>query len=162
MDIIQKIDDWARIHPERVAHKSSGRTLTYRDLSVQSNKLADHLSRALPSDGSPVVLLGHKEIEMTAAFIGCIKAGHPYIPLESSLPEQRVRTVVETAQSPLVLTVEDIRRIVETTEEKPDFKIRGRAADEVWYIIFTSGSTGNPKGVMITRASLENFIEWTI
>jgi D-alanine--poly(phosphoribitol) ligase subunit 1 len=162
MDIIQKIDEWAKVHPRRVAHKSSGRTLTYGELAAQSNKLADHLVRALPADGSPVVLLGHKEIEMTVAFMACIKAGHPYVPLESSLPEQRVKAVVETAQSPLVLTVEEIRGILETSEEKPGFQIRNRALEDVWYIIFTSGSTGNPKGVMITRASLENFITWTI
>jgi D-alanine--poly(phosphoribitol) ligase subunit 1 len=162
MDIIQRIDDWAKVHPQRVAHKSSGQTLTYGELALQSNKLADHLSRALPDDGSPVVLLGHKEIEMTIAFIGCIKSGHPYVPLESSLPEQRVTAVVETAQSPLVLTVEKIREILETNVENPELKIRTRKPDDVWYIIFTSGSTGNPKGVMITRASLENFISWTI
>jgi D-alanine--poly(phosphoribitol) ligase subunit 1 len=126
MDIIQKIDDWAKVHPQRVAHKSSGQTLTYGELALQSNKLADHLSRALPDDGSPVVLLGHKEIEMTIAFIGCIKSGHPYVPLESSLPEQRVTAVVETAQSPLVLTVEKIREILATTSENPGLKISTR------------------------------------
>src|SRR5688572_31641403 len=131
MDIVQKIDDWAKVHPQRVAHKSSGQTLTYQELAVRSNKLADHLSRALPNDGSPIVLLGHKEIEMTVAFIGCIKAGHPYVPLESSLPEQRVNAVVETARSPLVLTVEKIREILESTSENPEFKIQNRGAEDV-------------------------------
>jgi D-alanine--poly(phosphoribitol) ligase subunit 1 len=162
MDIIARIDRWAEIYPHQVAHKSGGQTLTYRELFHQSNKLADYLSRALPDDNSPIVLLGHKQIEMTIGFIASIKAGHPYIPLESYFPEQRVQTVVDTAQASLVLTVEKIREVLETAKENPDFKIRERKQDDPWYIIFTSGSTGNPKGVVIPRSNLENFLHWTL
>ena len=105
MDIIARIDRWAEVHPNKVAHKSGGQTLTYKELLHQSNTLADHLSRTLQNDNSPIVILGHKQIEMTIGFIASIKAGHPYIPLESYFPEQRVQTVVDTAQASLVLTV---------------------------------------------------------
>ncbi len=162
MDIIERIDNWAQVYPERVAHVSGEQRLTYKELKAQSDKLAGYLSQALPNDGSPIVILGHKQVEMTIGFIGCAKAGHPYVPLESSFPEQRVKTVVETAQASLILTVEEIRKILETTEENPKFENRKREMEDVWYIIFTSGSTGNPKGVMITRASLENFLNWTL
>lgn len=161
MDIIARIDRWADTCPDKAAHKSGGQTLTYKELTIQSNILADFISRTLPEDNSPVVLLGHKQIEMTVGFIACIKAGHPYIPLESHYPEQRVQSVLETAQAGLTLTVEQIREILNTSQENPDFKIRSRKQDDPWYIIFTSGSTGTPKGVVITRSNLENFLNWT-
>ncbi|HLA08898.1 MAG TPA: D-alanine--poly(phosphoribitol) ligase subunit DltA [Anaerolineales bacterium] len=162
MDIIERIDHWAQVNPEKAAHISSGQTLTYAGLFVQSNKLAEYLMNALPDDNSPIVILGHKHIEMTIGFIASIKSGHPYIPLESHFPEQRVNTVVETAQASLVLTVEKIQEVLDGAKENPAFKPRVRKQDDTWYIIFTSGSTGNPKGVVIPRANLENFLNWTL
>ena len=35
-------------------------------------------------------------------------------------------------------------------------------AQDPWYIIFTSGSTGEPKGVVITKGCLENFVNWML
>jgi D-alanine--poly(phosphoribitol) ligase subunit 1 len=162
MDIIAQIDRWAEVYPDKVAHKSGGQTLTYKELFHQSNKLAGYLSRTLPDDNSPIVILGHKQVEMTVGFIASIKAGHPYIPLESYFPEQRIQTVVDTAQASLILTVEKIREILETEKENPNFTPRKRKPDDPWYIIFTSGSTGNPKGVVIPRSNLENFLNWAL
>lgn len=34
--------------------------------------------------------------------------------------------------------------------------------DQIFYIIFTSGSTGQPKGVEVTRACLEHFLDWSV
>src|SRR5689334_7094719 len=135
MDIIAQIDRWADVHPGKVAHQSGGQRLTYKELRQQSDKLADHLSRALPDDNSPVVILGHKQAEMTIGIIACIKAGHPYIPLESYFPEQRIQAVVDTAKAALVLTVEKISEILSTTKENPEFKPRLRKANDPWYII---------------------------
>ncbi|MCC7119534.1 MAG: D-alanine--poly(phosphoribitol) ligase subunit DltA [Anaerolineales bacterium] len=162
MDIIAQIDRWADVYPDKVAHKSGGQTLTYRQLLRQSNQLAEYIARALPEDNSPVVLLGHKQNEMVVGFIACAKAGHPYIPLESYFPQQRVQAVVETAQAKLILTVEKIREILVSTPVDVAFAPRERKPADPWYIIFTSGSTGAPKGVIIPRSNLENFLNWTL
>ena len=159
MELIEQIDRWSEIYPERAAHVSGAHSITYRELTSRSNKLAAYLSSTLPSDGSPVVILGHKEIEMLVGFLGCIKSGHPYIPLDTSLPSQRVEVVIETARSSLTLTPEQIREIISNDSENK-FTIHKPALNDPWYIIFTSGSTGNPKGVTITRGCLENFVEW--
>ncbi len=162
MDIIAQIDGWAKTQPEKAAHKTGGQTLTYGQLFSESNKLAEYLMNALPDDNSPIVILGHKQVEMTIGFIASIKAGHPYIPLESYFPEQRIQTVAETAQASLILTVEKIREVLDGAKENPNFTPRVRKPDDPWYIIFTSGSTGNPKGVVIPRSNLENFLNWTL
>ena len=36
------------------------------------------------------------------------------------------------------------------------------APEDPWYIIYTSGSTGEPKGVVITTACLESFVDWML
>ena len=86
MDLLERIDHWGELMPTRVAHVSGEQTLTYADLLRQSNLLAAWLARNLPDDGAPVAVLGHKEPEMLIAFLGVVKAGHPYIPIDSSLP----------------------------------------------------------------------------
>jgi D-alanine--poly(phosphoribitol) ligase subunit 1 len=161
MDLIERINQWGRLTPDRPAHISAGEVLTYRELIAKSNLLADHLINNLPQDKSPVGILGHKENEMLIGFLGCVKSGHPYIPLDTSLPPQRVYAIVKTAEASLLLKPEDI---ADLTHREPSsrFEMRRPQMDDAWYIIFTSGSTGDPKGVVISRECLESFIGWIL
>jgi D-alanine--poly(phosphoribitol) ligase subunit 1 len=108
----------------------------------------------------PVAVLGHKEHEMLVGFIGSIKSGHPYIPLDSSLPAPRIASIVENAGA-VLYSVEQIQEPQVPVGAAPPQSVRLQQ-DDLWYIIFTSGSTGEPKGVMITRACLESFVNWTL
>lgn len=161
MQLIEQIDSWSQTHPQRLAHISGESSLTYEQLTNQSNKLAQHLLTSFPGDRSPIALLGHKQPEMLVGFLGCIKAGHPYIPLDASLPTQRIEAIVRTAGATL-LNVDELKAIFANTSLPEDFRIQGPAIGDPWYIIFTSGSTGIPKGVTITRRNLENFVEWIL
>lgn len=161
MHLLETIDSWSQSHPERIAHISGEVTLTYQQLTSQSNKLAHSLLNQLPNDHSPIAILGHKQAEMLVGFLGCVKAGHPYIPLDSSLPTQRIEAIVRTANA-TALTVEQLQKIITAGEEPINFESYHPAPDDSWYIIFTSGSTGNPKGVTITCGNLENFVEWIL
>ena len=102
-ELVERIDRWARVAPERLAHVSAGRRLTYGELACRSNALAAYLARTLPDDRSPVAVLGHKEPEMLIAFLGAIKAGHPYVPIDTLTPPQRVERTVELSGARLTL-----------------------------------------------------------
>jgi D-alanine--poly(phosphoribitol) ligase subunit 1 len=161
MDLLDRIDRWGTTYPDRVAHVSGARVLTYRALVEQSNSLARHLGTSLPDTHSPVALLGHKENEMLVGFLACVKAGHPYIPLDASLPKTRVQTIIQTAHATL-LAADEVRTILKATEAPPAFHSRQLDAADLWYVIFTSGSTGHPKGVMISKGCLESFVNWIL
>ncbi len=163
MDLIERIDRWSRETPNRIAHISGKQTLTYNELTRCSNVLAESLSKKLPDDHSPIAIQGHKELEMLIAFLGAVKSGHPYIPLDSSLPSQRVETILETAKASMFLTPDKVKELVnESKKDTSDFQIHHPALDDAWYIIFTSGSTGEPKGVVITSGCLESFVNWIL
>lgn len=163
MNLLQRIDRWGQKSPNQIAHICGDQTLTYFELSKYSNALAAVLTQKLPADHSPVAILGHKESEMLIAFLGAVKSGHPYIPLDSSLPSQRINAIIETANASLLLTPERVRALItESTSEPSSFEIRYPDLKDAWYVIFTSGSTGDPKGVVITRGCLESFVDWIL
>jgi D-alanine--poly(phosphoribitol) ligase subunit 1 len=162
MDLIEKINHWGETAPTRFAHINGDQFITYQDLQERSDGLAAYFWRTLPHDHSPLVLLGHKESEMIVGFLGAIKAGHPYIPIDTSLPAQRIKSVLEIAKSPPVFTPEQIKTVLNDTDQQLKFAAVQFEAQDPWYIIFTSGSTGEPKGVVITKGCLENFVNWML
>jgi D-alanine--poly(phosphoribitol) ligase subunit 1 len=159
MNLIERIDRWAAVAPEATAHISNGRTLTYGELRGHSDGLACYLTERLGEDRRPIAVLGHREPEMLIAFLGAVKSGRPYVPLDTALPQRRIDKILETSRAALVLTPKDVLQFSAS-------QVRGSArrvqVDEPFYILFTSGSTGEPKGVIITLASLEHFITWML
>src|SRR6266481_4806083 len=159
MNLIERIDRWAAVAPEATAHISDGRTLTYGELRRQSDALACYLTARLGEDRRPIAVLGHREPEMLIAFLGAVKSGRPYVPLDTALPQHRIDKILETSRAALVLTPKDTLQFSASQVRGP---LRTAQGDEPFYILFTSGSTGEPKGVIITLASLEHFITWML
>jgi D-alanine--poly(phosphoribitol) ligase subunit 1 len=159
MDLLERIDAWRRLAPERVAHRSPDGHVTYGELARGSDAVAAYVQRAAPDDASPVIVLGHKEPEMLVGFLGCVKAGHPYVPLDRSLPEQRVERIVASAGARLTLTPKQIAEMVPTAAAPIPVRL---AEADTYYVMFTSGSTGEPKGVAITLGCLTSFVDWMI
>ena len=69
---------------------SGDHRLSYEELRARSDALAARLAVLLPFDRSPIAVLGHKEPELLVAFLAAVKAGHPYVPLDTSLPAARI------------------------------------------------------------------------
>src|SRR6266567_2493263 len=159
MNLIERIDHWAVVAPEAIAHISDGRTLTYWELRSRSNALACYLTQRFGDDRRPIAVLGHREPEMLVAFLGSVKSGRPYVPLDTALPQQRIDKILATSGAALMLTPEDTAQFSASNAPAPANRV-GR--DDPFYILFTSGSTGEPKGVIITLACLEHFLAWMI
>src|SRR6266404_75483 len=159
MNLIERIDRWGVAVPEATAHISDDRTLTYGELRSRSDSLACYLTQRFGDDRRPIAVLGHREPEMLVAFLGSVKSGRPYVPLDTALPPQRIDKILASSRAALVLTPKDILEFSALQVCSPAAAVRG---DEPFYILFTSGSTGEPKGVIITLACLEHFISWML
>lgn len=160
MDLIAQIDHWGLVAPDHIAHISAGRKLTYGELLRASNAVAAALQHAEPESRLPLAVLGHKQPEMLIAFLGVVKAGRPYIPIDQSLPEQRIQRICQIASASQVLTPEWVAAV--SRDQTLPVPASARQPDDPWYIIFTSGSTGEPKGVVITTRCLESFVAWML
>ena len=155
MKTLHAIERLAREKPDRIFHVSSGFQSSYSELSRRSHAVAAHVAREAGPRQRPVAVIGHKQPEMVQAFIGCLKAGHPYVPIESSMPPARIEAILGNLEKPLVLTPEIVGALPEDFTETQ--MVRN---EEIAYVIFTSGSTGEPKGVPISVRNLEFFIDW--
>ncbi|WEV43627.1 D-alanine--poly(phosphoribitol) ligase subunit DltA [Lactobacillus sp. ESL0684] len=172
-DIIKKIDEIALANPDRIAYDYLGQTNTYGDLKQRSDAWANKINQLNLSPASPVMIWGGQTFEMVASFLGCVKAGHAYIPIASYSNAERLVMIQEIAQSEAVLAIDQLPKIampkvqvvkpnqVENTDVELDSAnfVHG---DDNFYIIFTSGTSGKPKGVQISHNNLLSFVNWII
>lgn len=145
----------------KIAYKSISGSITFGELKNKALKL----SKLLASQGNePVILYGHKEPGMIVGIVGCILANRAYVPVDISVPDERVRSIIIQSKASLLLnTGSEIYDVSKELAEDLD-RYEGMKPVEnnnkTAYIIFTSGSTGQPKGIPVTYDSLKNFLGW--
>ena len=96
---------------------------------------------------------------MLIAFLGAVKSGRPYVPIDIALPRTRIDQILASSNAALTLTPDQIRQFSTGELGAPTIPVE---KNDPFYILFTSGSTGEPKGVIITLACLEHFISWML
>lgn len=154
---------------QNIAYICDKDILTYDDLHNYSLRLADYLS---DEGTSPVLVYGHKSSMMIICFLACLISKRAYIPCDISIPQKRIKEIIEISSAKTILcteklNTEGIKKLdktqigtICTTQKEYQFHSHNIDMDSIAYIIFTSGSTGKPKGVKITYSNLENFINW--
>ena len=174
MELLTRLERYSKEQANVIAFKNAFtyETITYSELWDYSDKIAKHINETVESDKQPIVVYGHKSPLMLAAFLACVKTGHPYCPVDISMPQERLKDIVEASGTKLLIAMVDTdvtaankwnmadvnAMVAEDSVELP--KDNYVSGSDVYYIIFTSGSTGKPKGVMITADCLDNYLDW--
>lgn len=172
MELLKTLEEFASSNA--IAYIHNGETLSYQDLLQKANRLAHYLQSELKDDKTPIPVYGHKDPLMLICFLACVKSGRAYCPIDAGIPKNRIEAILETVQSSIVLSSEELDvaqngivdktklyEIIDTHTEEIDSSY-ALTSEDIFYIIFTSGSTGIPKGVQISYANLNHFLEWSI
>lgn len=163
LELISKLERFAKETPSKIAYTIDGESITYSELFCK----AEHYGNLLKRQGtSPIMLLGHKQVDFLVTMLACIIANRAYIPVDTSIPEERIEKIFNITETKLVLTFDKTKNFkafsaveLEALEKYSQEPLQS-SNNTTAYMIFTSGSTGNPKGVPIGYKNLDNFIKW--
>ncbi|MFJ6141929.1 amino acid adenylation domain-containing protein, partial [Kitasatospora sp. NPDC092286] len=159
--------------PDSIAVVSGDVSLTYREVNERANALAHRLIALGVGVESLVGVLVDRSPEMLVAFLGVLKVGGAYLPLDAANPVDRLRSVVREAGAEVVLVDAahaghplatepgltclplTLDSALDTTAVvDPGVHVAG---DNLMYVMYTSGSTGLPKGVAATHRNVVTF-----
>lgn len=151
------------------------RYLSYSSLDQLSSKLATEIvqaSTARVSDGRKLVVpvLLPQSLELYIAWLGILKAGGAFCPLNIDAPPDRIEFILQDVAASVVVTqgslatrvpqdehlaVIKVEDIVNSTDEtqisNPPTCVVKSSPSDLAYVMYTSGSTGRPKGVGISH-----------
>ena len=158
--------------PHLIAVSCGTHQLTYSELNVKANEVANRLRSLNVGPESLVGICLERSIEMLVGLLGILKAGGAYLPLDPEYPVQRLQFMLEDSNARFLLTnrtlLSDLPPFSGTTvlldaedlhssqpDTNPAVTVRPR---NLAYTLYTSGSTGRPKGVQIEHRSVVNFL----
>jgi amino acid adenylation domain-containing protein len=165
--------------PDAPAVLSADAGLTYAELNARANRLARYLITVGAGPERLVAVALPRSADLIVALLAVLKSGAAYVPVDPDYPPGRQAFMLTDARAAITLTVSGVAGSLPAAAtplalDDPAVAevIGGYPAGDVGdaerrgllgpahpaYVIYTSGSTGQPKGVIVTHASLVNYL----
>ncbi|MDL4840524.1 amino acid adenylation domain-containing protein [Aquibacillus rhizosphaerae] len=162
--------------PEHEAIVFGDKSYSYQEVYKQVNRLSYLLEQRGIQKGDVIALALPRSETMVFAMLAVMNVGAVYVPIDPSYPADRIDFMLKDAgptyaitytstslhfQSRnvpcLVMDSQQVRRELKAFKGQPYTEV-DVAGDDPVYMIYTSGSTGAPKGVVITKNGVTNFL----
>ena len=176
--LAHRIADVSRENPDAIAVKETGGNhLSYKQLTHRSEQIACALLNANVEPKSTIVVYQEPSIDWICSLLAVMRIGAVYVPFDTNIPIARLKIMLETCQSSVILVHGPTVAKAEQFEAKDSMltidistlsntiikttPLIPKASDPI-AILYTSGTTGTPKGVILSHSGLRNQVEGVV
>lgn len=174
--VLSWVDKSVALHPGKPLYTDQNGFISFQDFDQISKSIGTFLAENIPA-GSPVVVMSGRNPRTPAAFLGAVRAGCFYAPIDATMPVSRLNQILNVIKSDILLVDQEFLSIAQSLTFNGKIVLiedilntpanaallEQRAAQLLpsspLYVIFTSGSTGIPKGVITSHESLMYYID---
>ncbi len=167
MTFVEKLRNSILQYPNNIAFHIDETQYTYAQLGIAVSSIRLVLKEQDVGQNPLVGLVTNDDFYTYASIIALWFEGKGYVPINTNAPVERNREVLVLAETTHVLDSSetsiytDSHSVINTTKHHTSalhLDLNNSDANTLAYIIFTSGTTGVPKGVPISFANLQAFV----
>lgn len=174
--VLNWLDNTASAYADKVMFTDSNSTITFAEFNKLTKSVGSFLA-SKTNPNSPVVVMSGRHIYTPACYLGAVRAGCFYAPMDATMPVSRLNQILGVIKSNNMIVDREHLEIAKSLdfngnvyvmEDIIDFPVDNILLDKAvsnlnetspLYVIFTSGSTGVPKGVITSHHSLMCYID---
>ena len=101
-NVLDYLEASAARWPDKEAYMDQNGSLTFGQLRTAARAVGTAVAGLLDK-GSPVAVYMEKSVQSIAAFLGVAEAGCFYIPIDVQMPDQRVRSILDTLEAQVMI-----------------------------------------------------------
>ncbi|MGR3221026.1 MAG: amino acid adenylation domain-containing protein [Candidatus Anammoxibacter sp.] len=171
--LVDLFEEQAKKTPDNVAVIFYDRTVSYRNLNIWKDKLAQYLIDVCAvKPGDFVGLMIGRSDWSVLCLLSILKAGAVYLPLDPAYPQKRIDYMlnnsrckvliteneykdVDLRDSPMIVGLEKIKKLVRENASRCS-SFTDADKNQTACVLYTSGSTGTPKGIVLGHSGYVN------
>lgn len=166
----------AECSPGATAVSAPDGRMTYEELDLRAEVLAEVLAEEGVRPGDRVVLWSEKSTDLVAATQAALRLGAAYVPAPAGTPRRRITMIARDCGARAVIAAAELHGTIDPDDlpgtrlvrldaaegEKPSGRRTAHSPDpgDLAYVLYTSGSTGAPKGVAVSHSAALAFVTW--